>query len=384
MVRMIVPSLAVLLTACGDKDGADSGAAAPEPLVLPDDPAATGVPVGVRTELDANGQTIEIWYPASDSVAGQAGEPADVEQFLPTSITDLVGEIDLPEVPTIAVRDAPMRSPESAYPVIVFSHGFGGFRLQSVDLTAHLASRGYVVVGVDHPGRMLGDVLPCVFSPPLDGCTFASEDPGEEDVPDVLDWLEAQEADSASFLAGVMDLEHIGLTGHSAGGGTTASVGTSDARIDALLPMAAGVTLGGDAPRLIMGGTCDSFADGDALQASWEASPGASLVALEGAGHLAFSDTCALELGVLADEVLAPREDVNATLLESLLALATDGCPGAEPPGWEDCPSSYQDLDLSQQLVRHYSTVFFDAALRAEGAGVTDEGFAGVRVEPGG
>ena len=120
----------------------------PEPLNLPEDPAEQGVPVGVRTYQDAQ-ITLEIWYPASDSVADQEGESVDFDGFLPASVTDRLGPVDFPSIPTIAVRDAPLRVPETPYPVVLFSHGFGGTRLQSVDYTTHLASRGYVVIAPD-------------------------------------------------------------------------------------------------------------------------------------------------------------------------------------------------------------------------------------------
>ncbi|HNH48621.1 MAG TPA: hypothetical protein PKY30_16390, partial [Myxococcota bacterium] len=45
----------------------------PEALDLPEDPAEQGVPVGVRSFTDAE-VSVEIWYPASDSVEGEPGE----------------------------------------------------------------------------------------------------------------------------------------------------------------------------------------------------------------------------------------------------------------------------------------------------------------------
>ncbi len=132
-----------------------------EPLDLPADPAAWGGPVGVST-FDQDGTAIEVWYPAPSSAAGAATEVMEMWQFIPEVVLDTLGGFSLPEVDTRAIRDAPLRAPEAPYPVVVFSHGFGGFRLQSVDFATHLASRGYVVVAADHPGRSLGAVLPCL------------------------------------------------------------------------------------------------------------------------------------------------------------------------------------------------------------------------------
>ena len=211
-----------------------------QPLDLPDDLAIEGVPTGVQS-ISARGQDFEIWYPAPDG----AGEPeqADILQFVPQEVQDAVGGVDLPALHS-GVRDAPVRNSDELYPVVVFSHGFGGYRLQSLDLTTHWASRGYVVIAADHPGRRMQDLLPCVFSPPLDGCDLSFDDPGPKDVEDILDWLEEHAED---FDA---DLDHIALAGHSAGGATTATLGNEDERFSALLPMAAAQSVEREVPTL--------------------------------------------------------------------------------------------------------------------------------------
>ena len=45
------------------------------------------------------------------------------------------------------------------YPLVVFSHGYAGFRDQSTFLTAFLASWGFVVAAPDHYSRDLTEVL---------------------------------------------------------------------------------------------------------------------------------------------------------------------------------------------------------------------------------
>lgn len=350
----------------------DSGGATPEPLNLPADPAASGVPVGARTVV-TSAFTAEVWYPASDSVAGAPTEMADFMQFVPEVFIETVGEFSFNPVDSGAVRDAPLRIPDGEpYPVVVFSHGFGGMRLQSLDYTVHLASRGYVVVAADHPGRMMGDILPCLFSPPLEGCDLGAmtgADPAYDDVLAVADWL--GEAAGEGWLAGAIDPTKLALSGHSAGAGTTGSVGEDDPRFVALLPMAGGATVTRDVPSLLMGGTCDGFASDASMVSAYEGSTDASLVRVLGAGHLAFSDLCELGLLELADALLASRDDVNGLMLEQLRALASDGCPGVEPLVEDhSCADAYLPLERSDPIVRHYSTVWFDARLRGFGPGV--------------
>lgn len=83
-----------------------------------------------------------------------------------------------------------------------------------------------MVVATDHAGRSMSDLLPCLFLPPLKGCTLGFDDPGPDDVAAMIDWLGAP----PDWLAGAVDLERLGITGHSAGGGTAVTVGNSDVR----------------------------------------------------------------------------------------------------------------------------------------------------------
>lgn len=370
----------LLLLACAGKtpgDTADTGG--PEPLVLPADPAENGVPVGVTT-VEANGQVLEVWYPASDDAVDTPTEDADFQQFVPASVTEVLGEVPFPVVPTGAIREAALRVPEEPYPVVVFSHGFGGMRLQSIDYAVHLASRGYVVVAADHPGRMLTDLLPCVFSPPLDGCDLSGmggDDPAVEDVADVVAWVES--AAGSGFFAGAIDPSHMALTGHSAGGGTVQDAGDADTRFTALLSMAAGAAPQREVPLLLMGGTCDGIVPYDSITQAHAAVEGSHLVSVVGAGHLAFADLCELELKTLGEELLAGRDDVNGTMLDALYQLASDGCPDGEAVV-QGC-DGFLPLADSDPIVRHYSTVFLDQALRGTGDGVTAGVYAEAEVE---
>lgn len=360
----------LLLLACTPDPADDTGATGPEPLTLPADPAENGVPVGVMT-VEAGGQTMEVWYPASDQVADEPGEDADFAQFIPESVTEVLGPIEFPLVPTGAVRDAPLRAPEEPYPVVVFSHGFGGMRLQSVDYTVHLASRGYVVVAADHPGRMLTDLLPCMFSPFLEGCDLSGmggADPAVEDVGAVADWVEAAAVDGP--LAGAIDPARMALSGHSAGGGTVDEVADLDPRFSVFLSMAAGAAPENDAPVMLMSGTCDGIVPDSSVVNAWAARTASTLVQIEGAGHLAFADLCELDLLTLGEKLLAPRDDVNQTFLEQLFLLASDGCANGTPVVAACEQSGFLPLTTSDPIVRAYTTLWFDQHLRGSGEGV--------------
>lgn len=355
-----------MLACTSEGDSADP--VVPEPLDLPEDASVQGVPVGVRTE-QIDGVSVEIWYPAADAEAGGAGEAVDPADFVPDSVVEVLGELPLPLMPTYAIRDARLRPPEEPYPVVLFSHGFGGFRLQSVDITTHLASRGYVVAAVDHPGRMLGDVLPCLFLPVLEGCDLSgfTKDPGPADLDDLIGLLEELEGDG--WLNGAIDLQRIAVNGHSAGASSTTSFGGVDERIAALLPMAGGSAVTRDVPTLFLAGSCDSYPALEAVEASASGTTQAQLLAITGAGHLAFSDLCELDLAGFGEEYLEGREDVNTATYESLVALATDGCPGRVPQESTGC-EAFLDLSVSDPIIRHSATVFLDQVLMGRGEGI--------------
>ncbi|MEZ4318336.1 MAG: alpha/beta hydrolase [Myxococcota bacterium] len=112
-----------------------------EPVVPPVDYAEAG-PWAVGTEQrtfpgpEGLELTAQVWYP-SDGVQG-AGTRYD-------------GLLEGRATEGMAVAcDAPR-------PVVVFSHGLGGVRWQSPFFVEHLASHGFVVVAVDHPGSGLFD-----------------------------------------------------------------------------------------------------------------------------------------------------------------------------------------------------------------------------------
>jgi len=374
---------ALLLLACAEDPAASKGGESvePEPLNLPADLAENGVPVGVMT-LEYEGLTVEVWYPAAESARTSATEAADFMAFVPAAVTDLLPSFSFPLVETGAVRDAPLRPPEAPYPVVFFSHGFGGTRLQSVDFTVHLASRGYVVVATDHHGRSMTDLLPCLFTG-MEGCDLSgfSSDPGAADLPVLADWSEEAAADG--FFAGALDLSKRGLAGHSAGGGSTATVGSTDTRFSALMPMAAGAAPDRDVPTLLLGASCDSFATDASMRAAATQLQQGQLVHILGAGHLAPSDLCELDLKGLADELLVGRDDVNAALLSQLVNLASDGCPGIAPLV-DTCGEAYLPLEVSDEIIRAASTGFFDAHLRETGGGVDMSAFSDVEVVPAG
>lgn len=93
--------------------------------------------------VDDRGESmdIEIWYPAHVP-----------ESATPTPYGDI-------GISRASVIGAPPVERDEPWPLIAFSHGFGGIRYQSATLVEQLTSHGFVVVSADHPGSILLDMV---------------------------------------------------------------------------------------------------------------------------------------------------------------------------------------------------------------------------------
>jgi predicted dienelactone hydrolase len=108
-----------------------------------------------------------------------------------------------------AVRDAKPDHSEGPYPLVIVSHGYPGSRVLLSNLTENLASKGYVVVAIDHFESTHADKLG--FSSTLLNRTY--------DILFVLDSVaEMSYLGAPRFLAGMIGDEETALIGYSMGG----------------------------------------------------------------------------------------------------------------------------------------------------------------------
>jgi predicted dienelactone hydrolase len=154
---------------------------------------------------------VEIWYPAT--IPPGKEERTEYEMVMP-------GGPSQPEkkflVPGKALRDAPIVDGEK-FPLVIVSHGYPGSRFFLSYLTENLASKGYIVVAIDHTDSVLGAVRP--FSSTLFNRSF-----------DQLATIQAIEAGAShqpgDFLFGHVDESNVAIIGYSMGGyGALASAG---------------------------------------------------------------------------------------------------------------------------------------------------------------
>lgn len=206
---------------------------------------------------------VQFWYPAAPTgqeeqaiflpdlaVAG----PVIAEQFgLPPFMLNHVNlaKLDITQEPPAA---------NGRFPTLIFSHGLSGLRVQNTSMMRQLASHGYVVAAIDHTYANAISVLPddrvFVYDPcrlfPDCNATYIHARPLVQqwaaDIAFVLDTLSRWNESAGGILAGKLDVDHVGVFGHSTGGGATVQFCLDDPRCDAglgldawLLPVDEGV-----------------------------------------------------------------------------------------------------------------------------------------------
>jgi predicted dienelactone hydrolase len=283
--------------------------------------------VGVTTLTLASGPKVEVWYPTAPGTAGT--ETYDVRDFTPPAIKALLTGNAPASYTYDAARDATVA--DGKFPVVLFSHGFTGIRVQSTFLTAHLASWGMVVVAPEHPSRDLTNVL--------GGTAKGSMADSVADLLGSLDLITAEDSSATSRFHGHLDLDHVAAVGHSAGGGTVLGA-ASDPRIDGYVSLASG-RLGNtdiampDKPSFFIGGSVDAVVPFDTVtSAAFTAAPSPSLLwKIDGVGHNGFDDFCTFGngkgiIGVAEASGLGPLLNAQPQLKK----LGEDGClPPARP-----------------------------------------------------
>ncbi|MGQ4401882.1 alpha/beta hydrolase family protein [Streptomyces hayashii] len=171
------------------------------------------------------------------AVAAAVGPAVEEGNELPA------GLVDWAATRTHSVRNAAVAP--GRFPVVLYSPGAGDPRDWNVSLVEDLASRGFVVVTVDHTGEAPAVQFPdghVVGNGPMTAAWVQASRNGTT-LPFFTKLMDARTADTRLVLdrltslpdglAGAMDLHRIGMLGHSAGGFTAANMMYADPRIKA-------------------------------------------------------------------------------------------------------------------------------------------------------
>uniref|UniRef100_A0AAU2VE49 Hydrolase n=1 Tax=Streptomyces sp. NBC_00003 TaxID=2903608 RepID=A0AAU2VE49_9ACTN len=343
--RVFLSTAALAVTACLTCTSAAVAAPAASPgpssLARMSLPAPTGAyPVGTTSlHLTDRGRPdpwvgsqpyrelmVSVRYPAQN-VAGHSRAP----QMLPgeaagfdalNNLTDIPkGRADWAATRSHAYTEAPVaRHSPRGFPVVLYSPGVGDPRTLGTTLCDELASRGYVVVMIDHTydasavefpgGRVEKTVLPEEFE--------KADKAGKAQVTELLKKTLAVRVADTRFvldqlgqlpgrLRGALDLDAVGMFGQSAGGFTAAQTMHDDPRIKAAAnldgvmgytqrdddpanPSSVG-TDGVDRPLLLMGKEGNNHHTVASWGAVWQHSKGwLRDLTLTGAEHASYTD----------------------------------------------------------------------------------------------
>jgi len=196
---------------------------------------------------------VQVWYPSEDTNAAPVPYLISADKWLPA----LGVILELPQflfdhlrnIETHSVLNVAVNKQVDKAPLVLFSHGIWGMRFQNTAQFEALASRGYIVVSVDHAY----DASLTLFK---DGtiADFRSGYEGElseeefwalrnpqlrtrvSDIRFMIDNIEIKQNQGAEIWTAV-DMENIGVFGHSYGGATSLIASIQDERIDAAIAL---------------------------------------------------------------------------------------------------------------------------------------------------
>ncbi len=332
-------------------------------------PAYEGVgPYAVGyTTLHMTDRDVVVWYPAApNAYVGKAKATYDQRSPLPANLKGLVPDKYNTVITMNAYTDA-AASPKGPFPLVMLSHGAGGYSLVNSALGVGLASWGYVVTSTDYFERGLRASLP--------GSPKYARDPGRDTLHMLatIDVTKAATDDPKSVLHGLVDFDHIGAVGHSAGGGTAFNA-LQDPRVDVAVGWAPVAPSGTPAnkPTMIIGARGDSALTPTVLAATYASFPSPKrYVTIEAGGHNSFSDVCPV---IKSGGGLIQFAIANHLVNPKLAQLGFNGC-------------NANDIDAAKfwPIVQHFTVAELRSVFGQDptpvglGAGIT-EAFAPVGI----
>jgi predicted dienelactone hydrolase len=189
---------------------------------------------------------VQVWYPAISSYSDRAPYLPD-RRSIPKGLFSHLGLIK-----TNAVRDVAIAPPPAApYPIVLYTPSWSGYRTDNTFQTEELASHGFVVIGLEHAcsvpmaiypsGRVIYSDLSSDYTS-SDAALATLLRVGEaqvklrtQDIRFVLDRL--PQINQHQLLKDALDLQRIGIFGHSFGGAAAAEACAVDRRLKAGMNM---------------------------------------------------------------------------------------------------------------------------------------------------
>ncbi len=198
-----------------------------------------------------------IWYPSAAATSAAPVEylPAPWRSALAQHSGALMSQFftrDLSLVRAHSTSDPEVSPERPSYPVVIMRAGGGALTTDYTTLTEDLASHGYIVVGFDAPYRTFVVVLPdnrVVIRPPTNDPENLQADQANglinrllpmwtSDTAFVVTQLgHLNAADPSGKFTGRLDMQRLGMFGHSFGGATALQFCHDDPRCKAGIDM---------------------------------------------------------------------------------------------------------------------------------------------------
>ena len=197
---------------------------------------------------DSRELMMQVWYPAEVS-----DQP--IANYLPNSGVGSRENSKMFALPPFLLnhlrlikpnaRVEPLLAPsDSPFPLLIFSHGRSGTRIQNTQQVEELVSNGYIVAAVDHAYGAGYTVYPDGRTILYDRSIFGDDSPQQaglvvdewvKDFQFMLDKLNEFTQDQQHLLANSINFSQIGVFGHSTGGGAAYEFCYRDQRCGAVL-----------------------------------------------------------------------------------------------------------------------------------------------------
>ena len=199
---------------------------------------------------------VQFWYPAQvDNVQKTVPVFPEDPKMLASYKKGLSSFIRLPEpifdywkyIRSNAYEEAAVQPTSVPYPLIIINHGMGTTRLLHVSQAEQLASHGYIVTSIDHPYSTVATAFSdgtntdyrTTFN--MDNFYTVGKSIGTvwtEDVNFVIRQLDGlNTGHMPSPLTGAINMDKIGVMGHSFGGATAFNVLNTNPRVKAAVNM---------------------------------------------------------------------------------------------------------------------------------------------------
>lgn len=290
---------------------------------------------------------VDIWYPAAK--VGTTKTTYNVGSWLPSFlqpllVKDATSRANAAKATYVTNAYSKAAGATGKFPLVLFSHGYAGFRDQSTALTTAIASWGYVVAAPEHPTRDLTQVINQIASvPPVTSNTNA-------DVYDLEAVMSAAKNMKFGLASTHVDPLRIVAVGHSAGGSAVERLASLETSLNGTKsPLKGFIGLAGASigawsqsltapfntvplmPGLFVTGQLDNVVSKTAIEGAYRSLVnGRRLIELSHAGHQAFSDLCQIDPG--EGGIAALGVALGISIPSNLAVLATDGCTSPAEP----------------------------------------------------